>query len=273
MNENKIEFIKLKILDKNYCEDIIYFLRRSHSHRVFKQTKHKIVYSVRIESKNMIVVTKQWFERGLFRHFKNYIKGGSRAVREARNILLLQNYIIGVPPLIAYGNYRSVNANDYISFIITKFIDDAIPYSSIVESYYRADIKEDLFFSVTKSVIKEISKMHLNGITHNDMHPYNILVELTKNSVYFIDTLAVKKRYCKIIFALLDIAKLYYWITNKTSGTAMLRAEREYLIHTYFQMSKALYPFKYSIFQLLIKISAFIIRITYKLNRTIRNIQ
>ena len=118
--------------------------------------------------------------------------------------------------------------------------------------------------------------MHLNALTHNDIHIHNILVKdvtAEGSNAFFLDTLAVKKRNNRTLFSLLDIGKFYFWMQNDKKDSYLLPKEREYILKEYYKQTSDIYPFNYCVFRFMIKVIAMFIKKTYNLNRSIRNIQ
>ena len=79
--------------------------------------------------------------------------------------------------------------------------------------------------------------MHLNGITHHDLHIHNILIgngSTEEIAIYFLDTLAVKKRKKSCLYCLIDIAKFYFWMQTNPHGVSLQEDEREYLLQEYY---------------------------------------
>ena len=271
-----MEFKDLTIENGYSQENVIYFLNEENSIYNFRETTKKIVYLLQRHSLSTAIVVKKWYEKGKIRNFKNYVQGGSRAVREAKNMLILRKSGIGIPPIISYGNYRDKDREGYFSFIITEQLEGIQTYHEMVKKYNLHEYQEDKFFSETDGIIKEIAKMHLNGITHHDLHTHNILIRNSSadnTDIYFLDTLAVKKRKNNCFYCLIDMAKFYFWMQNDPTGIILHQDEREYILQRYYHKTKKIYPFKYSIFKFFIINFSFFIKKTYKLTRSIRSIQ
>ena len=132
------DFLDLTIENNYSKEDIMYFLNEAYSSRIFRKTSRKYVYLVHKKPLSSVIV-KIWFERGIFRIFKNFVKGGSRAVREAKNMMLLKKYGLGTPPIVSYGNYTEKNVKGHISFIITEQLVGVQTYAAIVEKLYSGE--------------------------------------------------------------------------------------------------------------------------------------
>ncbi len=271
-----MEFTNIKIENGYTPSDIMYYLNSKYHVETLRNTKRKSVYVSRKNSAKADVIVKKWREVGYLRDLKNSIRGGSRAIREAQNLILLEKNDIGVPRLVSYGHYKEVNSKWYVSFMITEKLISARTYYEISEEYHTQKLPRARFYAVTDKVAETIAKIHSSGITHSDLNIENILVVENKPEcicIYLLDTLAVKKRKNKCLYCLIDIAKFYFLALNDPSGMTIQHNEAEYILKKYYKKTKPLYPYSYSIFRFLVRTISGFISSTYSLNKLIRNIQ
>jgi len=258
-------------------DDICFLLDNANRQTLFKETPIKVVYSTSTNPRIGSVFVKKWTEHGSLRCIKNFVRGGNRAAREARNFVLLRDAGIGVPEVFSFGEYTDSSKNGSISFIITKRLNNITTLSEIIIKFHNGELSVAFLLRCIDSIVDTVARMHAAGFSHHDLHGKNILVGSLTNGnipIFFLDSLAVQTKGSVLFSPLLDIAKFVFWMTNDPDGINLSSDQIDYLIMRYTLARKpGSLPRDAFIFRQLLFTTALFIRRTYRTTVTIRNIQ
>ena len=271
-----MDYIRFSAVPGYSQEEVSRLLDEASALRSFRQSAWKAVYSVADESRGGELFVKKWREVGPLRHLKNRLRGGSRATREASNAKLLRDGGIGVPRVVASGDFREPGAPGYVSFMITEGLRDACIYYDVARKYYDGQISREVFQGLADMVAEAIAAMHLAGITHHDLNMENILIASGQDGtpqIYFLDTLAVQRRSNRALFALIDMAQFYFLALDDPSGITIGEAEADYVLREYHGRAASLFPVGYPAFGLAVRSLASVVKRTRSIIKVIRQIQ
>jgi len=223
--------------------------------QVLRDSPAKKVYRVDLGRDEAGLFVKKWYEKGRIRTLKNFMRGASRAAREARNLRVLEDYRVPVPDLVASGEYAVESGPGKVSFMVTREIGRARILHSYSQAYYAGSISGATMDSLTRKTGALIAHLHLCGITHHDLNIENILVRENPGAglqLFLLDPMGVCRHEYRWPHCLRDMGEFYLAALRDRSGMVLRPSEADRILEEYFVHAGPLYPFGWSHFKALV---------------------
>jgi tRNA A-37 threonylcarbamoyl transferase component Bud32 len=174
-----------EILENNIlmCISEINF-KDSNSYEVFdkqefiRNSNEKLLIS--FYSNNSKFFLKIWKTSNYIRVLKDWLKGGSRGVREVMGMQKMNNYNLKTPQVIAYGENRKYK----FSFFITKSLENYMTFEE--------RMNKEINLECIKDAARVLYNVHRKNLLFGDFHHENFLF-LNNFEARYLDCLSVRE--------------------------------------------------------------------------------